>query len=86
MAIRSLKEIWIDTNVKETQLIDLRAIGQAVDVYVDEYGSRRVFSGRITGFTFGTGSTLALLSGPERDGQFRQSGATIAGAHRTSKL
>jgi membrane fusion protein, multidrug efflux system len=50
MAIRSLDEIWIDANFKETQLRDLR-IGQPVDVYADMYGSRRVFPGRIVGFT-----------------------------------
>src|SRR5215472_10115043 len=32
MAIRSLREIWIDANFKETQLRDLR-IGQPVDLY-----------------------------------------------------
>ena len=61
MAIRSLREIWVDANFKETQLRDLR-IGQAVDLYVDMYGGRHVFKGRISGFTMGTGSTLALLA------------------------
>src|SRR5262249_8418745 len=56
MAIRSLSEIWVDANFKETQLRDLR-IGQAADLYVDMYGNRQVFKGRITGFTIGTGST-----------------------------
>jgi membrane fusion protein, multidrug efflux system len=69
MAIRSLDEIWIDANFKETQLEDLR-IGQPVDVYADMYGDRRVFSGRITGFTFGTGSTLALLPPQNATGNF----------------
>jgi membrane fusion protein (multidrug efflux system) len=69
MAIRSLHEIWIDANFKETQLQDLR-IGQPVDVYADMYGGRRVFSGRITGFTFGTGSTLALLPPQNATGNF----------------
>jgi membrane fusion protein, multidrug efflux system len=69
MAIRSLNEIWIDANFKETQLAELR-IGQPVDLYVDMYGGRRVFSGRITGFTFGTGSTLALLPPQNATGNF----------------
>ncbi|HEY8033793.1 MAG TPA: HlyD family secretion protein [Methylocella sp.] len=69
MAIRSLTEIWIDANFKETQLSDLR-IGQPVDVYADMYGDRRVFSGRITGFTMGTGSTLALLPPQNATGNF----------------
>ena len=69
MAIRSLSEIWIDANFKETQLRDLR-IGQAADVYVDMYGDKQVFSGRITGFTMGTGSTLALLPAQNATGNY----------------
>jgi membrane fusion protein (multidrug efflux system) len=69
MAIRSLREIWIDANFKETQLRDLR-IGQPVDVYVDMYGNRHVFKGRIAGFTMGTGSTLALLPPQNATGNF----------------
>lgn len=69
MAIRSPKEIWVDANFKETQLGDLR-IGQPVDLYVDMYGGRRVFKGRISGFTEGTGSTLALLPAENATGNF----------------
>ena len=69
MAIRSLNEIWVDANFKETQLRDLR-IGQAVDLYVDMYGHRQVFTGRITGFTIGTGATLALLPPQNATGNF----------------
>jgi membrane fusion protein, multidrug efflux system len=69
MAIRSLSEIWVDANFKETQLRDLR-IGQAADLYVDMYGDKQVFSGRITGFTMGTGSTLALLPPQNATGNY----------------
>jgi membrane fusion protein (multidrug efflux system) len=69
MAVRSLTEIWVDANFKETQLSDLR-IGQSVDLDVDMYGSRRRFEGRITGFTMGTGSTLALLPAENATGNF----------------
>jgi membrane fusion protein, multidrug efflux system len=69
MAIRSLTEIWVDANFKETQLGDLR-IGQPVDLYVDMYGGRHVFKGRISGFTEGTGSTLALLPAENATGNF----------------
>jgi membrane fusion protein (multidrug efflux system) len=69
MAIRSLDEIWVDANFKETQLADLR-IGQPVDLNVDMYGSRRTFKGRIAGFTMGTGSTLALLPAQNATGNF----------------
>jgi membrane fusion protein, multidrug efflux system len=69
MAIRSLNEIWVDANFKETQLRDLR-IGQPVDLYVDMYGDRHVFKGRISGFTEGTGSTLAVLPPENATGNF----------------
>ena len=69
MAIRSLDEIWIDANFKETQLADLR-IGMPVDLDVDMYGRRHVFKGRISGFTMGTGSTLALLPAENATGNF----------------
>jgi membrane fusion protein (multidrug efflux system) len=69
MAVRSLNEIWVDANFKETQLRDLR-IGQQVDLHVDMYGGKHVFMGRIAGFTMGTGSTLALLPPENATGNF----------------
>ena len=69
MAIRSLTEVWIDANFKETQLGDLR-IGLPVDLYLDVYGDRHVFKGRVSGFTMGTGSTLALLPAQNATGNF----------------
>ena len=69
MAIRSLRDIWVDANFKETQLRNLR-IGQHVDMEVDMYGSKRKFEGRISGFTFGTGSTLALLPPENATGNY----------------
>jgi membrane fusion protein (multidrug efflux system) len=69
MAIRSLHDIWIDANFKETQLRDLR-IGQHVDIEADMYGGRQHFQGRISGFTEGTGSTLALLPAQNATGNF----------------
>lgn len=69
MAIRSITEIWIDANFKETQLADLR-IGQRVRCEVDMYGGRHEFEGRISGFTMGTGQTLALLPPQNATGNF----------------
>jgi len=69
MAIRSLRDIWVDANFKETQLRNLR-IGQRVDLEVDMYGGKRKFEGRISGFTYGTGSTLALLPAQNATGNF----------------
>jgi membrane fusion protein (multidrug efflux system) len=69
MAIRSLKDTWIDANFKETQLRNLR-IGQQVEIEADMYGRKQKFQGRISGFTFGTGSTLALLPPQNATGNF----------------
>jgi len=69
MALRSLTDIWIDANFKETQLARLR-IGQRADIDVDMYGRRQHFNGRISGFTMGTGSTLALLPAENATGNF----------------
>jgi membrane fusion protein, multidrug efflux system len=69
MAIRSLTEIWVDANFKETQLRDLR-IGQQVELRVDMYGGKHSFKGRVAGFTMGTGSTLALLPPQNATGNF----------------
>ena len=71
MALRAITvpDIWVDANFKETQLSRLR-IGQTVDLDVDMYGSRKMFKGRISGFTMGTGSTLALLPAENATGNF----------------
>ncbi len=69
MAVRSLSEVWVDANFKETQLRDLH-IGQPVDLSVDMYGGKHIFKGRISGFTEGTGSTLALLPPENATGNF----------------
>jgi membrane fusion protein, multidrug efflux system len=69
MAIRSLRDIWVDANFKETQLGNLR-IGQRVDLQLDMYGGHRRFEGRISGFTYGTGSTLSLLPAENATGNF----------------
>ena len=69
MAVRSLTDVWVDANFKETQISKLR-IGQPVDLETDVYGGRKIFKGRISGFTMGTGSTLALLPAENATGNF----------------
>jgi membrane fusion protein (multidrug efflux system) len=69
MAVRSVTEIWVDANFKETQLAELR-IGQRVRCEVDMYGKRREFQGRIEGFTMGTGQTLSLLPAQNATGNY----------------
>jgi len=69
MAVRSLNDIWVDANFKETEIRNLR-IGQHVDLLTDMYGKHQKFEGRISGFTMGTGSTLALLPAQNATGNF----------------
>ena len=69
MAVRPVREIWIDCNFKETQLANLR-IGQPVVIDVDMYGSRYEFKGRIQGFSMGTGASLQVLPPENATGNF----------------
>jgi membrane fusion protein (multidrug efflux system) len=41
-----------------------------VDLELDMYGGRHTFEGRVSGFTMGTGSTLALLPAQNATGNF----------------
>ena len=80
MAIRSLTDIWIDANFKETQLRDLR-IGQPVDLDVDMYGDRH-FQGPRLRLHDGNRIDAGAAAGAERDRQLRQGRAAAAGANR----
>jgi membrane fusion protein, multidrug efflux system len=68
MSVRSLTDIWIDANFKETQLDYIR-IGMPVNVYVDAY-PHKVFRGRVEGFSAGTGSTQALIPPENATGNY----------------
>ncbi len=68
LAIRSLSEVWIDCNFKETQLEPIR-IGHPVEIRVDAYPDK-VFRGRVTGFSPGTGAATALLPPQNATGNF----------------
>ncbi len=85
MAVRSLTEIWIDANFKETQLGDLR-IGQRVKIEVDMYGSRKEFEGRITGLHHGDRSDARPLAAAERHRQLREDRPAAAGPDRADGL
>src|SRR5262249_47166469 len=45
-------------------------LGQRARCEIDMYGSRKEFEGRISGFTMGTGQTLALLPPQNATGNF----------------
>ena len=63
-------DIWVDANFKETQLAQLadRPAGGIWKSTCMAAGSE--FKGRISGFTMGTGSTLALLPAQNATGNF----------------
>jgi membrane fusion protein (multidrug efflux system) len=60
MAVVPLDRVWIDANMRETQLKDLR-IGQPATVTADMYGGDLVYHGRVVGVGAGSGNAFALL-------------------------
>jgi membrane fusion protein (multidrug efflux system) len=68
MAIRSFRDVWIDCNFKETQLEPIR-IGHPAEITLDAYPGK-VFRGRVTGFSPGTGASTALLPPQNATGNF----------------
>jgi len=68
LAVRAFEDVWIDCNFKETQLEPIR-IGQPVDLTLDAYPGKH-FRGRVSGFSPGTGATMALLPPQNATGNF----------------
>ncbi len=60
MAVVPLQRVWIDANLRETQLADIR-IGQPVRITTDIYGNDVVFHGRVIGLSAGSGDAFSLL-------------------------
>ena len=70
MTVRSLTEIWIDANFKETQLRELAHWPASASARWTCMAAIKEFEGRITGFTMGTGQTLSLLPPQNATGNF----------------
>ena len=85
MAVRSLNEIWVDANFKETQLRDLR-IGQPVDLRVDMYGGNAHIQRPDRRLYRGNRIDAGIAATPERHGQFHQGGPTVACPDRPHRL
>ncbi len=68
MALRPLENVWIDANFKETQINALE-IGQEVEIRADAYPGR-IYRGRVSGFSAGTGAATALLPPENATGNF----------------
>jgi membrane fusion protein (multidrug efflux system) len=69
MAIVPLDDVWVDANLKESELENVR-IGQPVKLTSDIYGSDVKYAGRITGLGAGTGSAFSLLPAQNATGNW----------------
>ena len=69
MAIVPLDSLWVDANLRETQLRDLR-VGQPAEIVADIYGSKTVFHGRVLGLGAGSGNAFSLLPAQNATGNW----------------
>ena len=69
MTIVPLDHLWVEANLRETQLAEIRP-GQPAEVRVDLYGSKHTFHGTVEGLVPGTGSPFALLPPDNSTGNF----------------
>jgi membrane fusion protein (multidrug efflux system) len=69
LAIVPLDQIWVDANLKEDQLRNVR-IGQPVELESDLYGSSVKFDGRVVGLGAGTGSVFSALPSQNATGNW----------------
>lgn len=69
MTIVPLDHLWVEANLRETELSDIRP-GQPAEVRVDLYGAKHTFHGTVEGLVPGTGSPFALLPPDNSTGNF----------------
>ncbi|WP_297577404.1 efflux RND transporter periplasmic adaptor subunit [uncultured Deefgea sp.] len=69
MALSPLSNVWVDANLKETQIEPIR-IGQPVTLTADLYGSSVKFDGKVAGLSPGTGSVFSLLPPENANGDW----------------
>ena len=69
MAVIPLGQLWVDANLKESQLENVR-IGQPVELSADLYGDEVKYTGRVVGLAPGTGGTFALLPAQNATGNW----------------
>ena len=69
MTVLPLHNLWIDANLKESQLRHVR-IGQPVKVEADIYGGSAEFHGKVVGLGAGTGSVFSLLPAQNATGNW----------------
>ncbi|MWL89215.1 HlyD family efflux transporter periplasmic adaptor subunit [Cupriavidus sp. SW-Y-13] len=69
MGVVPLNQIWVDANFKENQMADMR-VGQPVTLYSDFYGSHVQYSGKVAGFSAGTGAAFSVLPAQNATGNW----------------
>ncbi|OYV28751.1 MAG: EmrA/EmrK family multidrug efflux transporter periplasmic adaptor subunit [Thiomonas sp. 20-64-9] len=69
MWVVPLHDVWIDANLKETQLRDVR-IGQKATVVADTYGGSFTYTGHVVGLSAGTGAAFSLLPAQNATGNW----------------
>ncbi|MBS0032781.1 MAG: efflux RND transporter periplasmic adaptor subunit, partial [Candidatus Baumannia cicadellinicola] len=69
MVVVPLDHVWIEANLKETQLLSIR-IGQPVEIRTDLYGKNIVFHGKVESLGIGTGSAFSLLPAQNASGNW----------------
>jgi membrane fusion protein, multidrug efflux system len=69
MAIVGTKNIWVDANIKETQLKNIR-IGQNATIIVDAIGSDKKFDAKVVGISGGTGASFSILPAQNASGNW----------------
>ena len=69
LAIVPLDDVWVEANLKETQIAGVRP-GASADVEVDTLTGARLYHGTVEGVHPGTGSVFALLPPENAAGNF----------------
>lgn len=69
MTIVPLDHLWVEANLRETELSEIRP-GQPAEIRVDLYGGKHTFHGTVEGLVPGTGSPFALLPPDNSTGNF----------------
>ena len=69
MTIVPLDHLWVEANLRETELQHVRP-GQPALVNVNLYGSKQTFHGTVEGLVPGSGSAFALLPPDNSTGNF----------------
>ncbi len=68
MAIRSLRDIWVDANFKETELARIKP-GQKARIVVDMY-KQHEFKGEVQSLSGGAGQAFSLLPAQNATGNW----------------